>query len=125
MHVSCQLDRLDIPVNIGYGVDNSIYECIVELTTPWLVCIFCAMIQRNLKPAIGSFFLFGPRGTGKSFWLKNTYAENMVYVDLLAAQTFNRLSADPQRLAEYLPAKPNGPVVVDEIQKVWVIAHSL
>jgi predicted AAA+ superfamily ATPase len=76
------------------------------------------MIQRNLKPAIGSFFLFGPRGTGKSFWLKKTYADNMVYVDLLAAQTFNRLSADPQRLAEYLPAKPNGPVVVDEIQKV-------
>jgi predicted AAA+ superfamily ATPase len=42
----------------------------------------------------------------------------MVYVDLLAAQTFNRLSADPQRLAEYLPAEMRGPVVIDEIQKV-------
>ncbi|MBN2301461.1 MAG: ATP-binding protein [Lentisphaerae bacterium] len=76
------------------------------------------MIQRNLKPLSGSFFLFGPRGTGKSYWLKNTYAENMAYIDLLAAQTFNRLSADPQRLNEYLPAKLDGPVVIDEIEKV-------
>lgn len=76
------------------------------------------MIQRNLKPLSGSVFLFGPRGTGKSYWLKNTYAAKMAYVDLLQAQSFNRLSADPQRLAEYIPMKLDGPIVIDEIQKV-------
>jgi uncharacterized protein len=76
------------------------------------------MIERNLKPTTGNFFLFGPRGTGKSYWLKKTYATSMAYVDLLEAQSFNRLSADPQRLAEYIPSDLNGPIVIDEIQKV-------
>lgn len=76
------------------------------------------MIHRNLTPVSGSFFLFGPRGTGKSCWLKNTYAGNMAYIDLLKAQVFNRLSADPQRLNEYIPEELDGPVVIDEIQKI-------
>jgi predicted AAA+ superfamily ATPase len=42
----------------------------------------------------------------------------MAYIDLLKAQAFNRLSADPQRLNEYIPAELDGPVVIDEIQKV-------
>lgn len=76
------------------------------------------MIERKLNPVTGNFFLFGPRGTGKSYWLKNTYATSMAYVDLLEAQSFNRLSADPQRLSEYIPSNLNGPIVIDEIQKV-------
>lgn len=62
--------------------------------------------------------MFGPRGTGKSYWLKKTYAASMAYVDLLKAQLYNRLSADPQRLSEYIPDGFMGPVVIDEIQKV-------
>ncbi len=99
---SCKLHK-----SLNYGVDVSI-----------IVDILFLMIQRNLKPLSGSVFLFGPRGTGKSYWLKNTYAASMAYVDLLKAQLYNRLSADPQRLLAYIPDGFTGPVVIDEIQKV-------
>lgn len=76
------------------------------------------MINRNTAFPRGSFFLFGPRGSGKSYWLKNVYAENMAYVDLLESRVFNRLSADPQRLTEYIPEGHASPVIIDEIQKI-------
>ena len=76
------------------------------------------MIDRSIRFPSGSFFLFGPRGSGKSYWLKNTYAGVSAYIDLLEARVFNRLSADPQRLIEYIPNGHSGPVIVDEIQKI-------
>jgi len=76
------------------------------------------MIKRNCSFPRNSFFLFGPRGSGKSYWLKNEYAEAAAYIDLLQARVFNRLSADPQRLAESIPEEYAGPVIIDEIQKV-------
>ena len=76
------------------------------------------MINRNIAFPGGSFFFFGPRGSGKSYWLRNAYAEDMAYIDLLESRVFNRLSADPQRLAEYIPDGHAGPVIVDEIQKI-------
>jgi predicted AAA+ superfamily ATPase len=39
-------------------------------------------IKRLLKAPDRSFFLFGPRGVGKTTWLKNVLAE-AVYFDLL------------------------------------------
>ncbi len=76
------------------------------------------MIKRRIGFPEGSFFLFGPRGTGKSYWLRSAYAEEMVYIDLLESRISNRLSADPQRLVEYIPSGFSGPVILDEIQKV-------
>ncbi len=31
------------------------------------------IFPRILRPPKGSFFLFGPRGTGKSTWLRTTF----------------------------------------------------
>jgi len=76
------------------------------------------MIKRNCSFPRSSFFLFGPRGSGKSYWLRNEHAESSAYIDLLQARVFNRLSADPQRLAEFIPEQHAGPVIIDEIQKV-------
>jgi predicted AAA+ superfamily ATPase len=76
------------------------------------------MINRNITFPCGSFFLFGPRGSGKSYWLHNAYANDMAYIDLLESRVFNRLSADPQRLSEYIPDGQTDPVIVDEIQKI-------
>jgi len=76
------------------------------------------MIGRNITFPDGSFFLFGPRGSGKSCWLHNAYANDMAYIDLLESRVFNRLSADPQRLSEYIPDGQTDPVIVDEIQKI-------
>ncbi len=47
-----------------------------------------------LKAPSDSFFLFGPRGTGKSTWLQSEI-EAALYVDLLESDRFLELSAEP------------------------------
>jgi replication-associated recombination protein RarA len=43
------------------------------------------MYSRLLKPSHNkSFFLFGPRGTGKTTWVKTNFP-NALYLDLLEA----------------------------------------
>ncbi len=71
---------------------------------------------RFLQDPRQSFFLFGPRGTGKSTWMKNTL-ENAVYIDLLDAEVFRAYSSRPERLKEVAEAqKPGTTIVLDEIQ---------
>lgn len=76
------------------------------------------MYARNIVMDPGmSCFLLGPRGTGKTYWLRHRFP-NATFVDLLEAQYFNALSADPGRLSQYLPRKTDEWVVIDEIQKL-------
>ncbi len=76
------------------------------------------MYSRLLKPPENkSFFLFGPRGTGKTTWVRNTFP-GAVYVDLLEAEIFNDLLANPQRLENFIPPRFSDFIVIDEIQKV-------
>jgi predicted AAA+ superfamily ATPase len=64
------------------------------------------------------YFLFGPRGTGKSTWLRETYPAAL-WVDLLAPEAQRLYSARPERLRELVDGNPEKTVVVlDEIQKV-------
>ncbi|MCY4574796.1 MAG: AAA family ATPase [Gemmatimonadetes bacterium] len=76
----------------------------------------------------GSFFLFGPRGTGKTTWLRSVLPGALV-VDLLKSEEYRRLSARPERLAERVRGAPTGSdVVIDEIQRVpelLNVVHSL
>ena len=44
-----------------------------------------------------SCFLFGPRGTGKSTWLRHCLPDSL-YLDLLDPSLHRRLSARPERL---------------------------
>jgi predicted AAA+ superfamily ATPase len=75
-------------------------------------------IDRFFDPPNSSFFLFGPRGTGKSTLVKQRFARAL-YVDLLQPDTFRTFSASPERLRELLLADPGiVEVIVDEIQKV-------
>ena len=64
-------------------------------------------------------FLFGPRQTGKSYWLRKTFPKAMYY-DLLRADLFMPLSRAPHRLREEILAKSKKPqlVIIDEIQKI-------
>ena len=65
-----------------------------------------------------SFFLFGPRGTGKSTWLRQNYSD-AVFVDLLAPEVYRAYSARPERLRELAEAQqPGQTIVVGEIQKL-------
>ncbi|NOX45342.1 MAG: ATP-binding protein [Chlorobi bacterium] len=66
-----------------------------------------------------SYFLFGPRGTGKSTWLKMRYTKDVLYIDLLSPELFRLYTARPERLNELIEGNPDkGIVIIDEIQKV-------
>ena len=64
-----------------------------------------------------SYFIFGPRGTGKSSWLKSKFDEH-VYIDLLDADNFIKLQGDPKALSHYIPANYQGWIIIDEVQKI-------
>ncbi len=76
-----------------------------------------AVVPRVFRDPGVSFFLFGPRGTGKSTWLRARFPD-AVWVDLLEPDTLRRFAARPERLWELVAgAKGARVVVVDEIQK--------
>jgi predicted AAA+ superfamily ATPase len=73
---------------------------------------------RFFKDTTESFFLFGPRGTGKSTWVKHHLKDALV-IDLLAPEVFRAHSARAERLREVAEAQPPGKtIVIDEIQKL-------
>jgi len=71
-------------------------------------------------PAAGSetFFLWGPRQTGKTTLLRKTYP-NAFWVDLLKSEEYRRYLQNPERLRQELNAATSvRQVVIDEVQKV-------
>ena len=75
-------------------------------------------IPRNLKTLSSSFFLFGPRGTGKSTWLRQHFPEAL-WIDFLDPREQRIFRAHPEHLLERLMGDPERTlVVIDEIQKV-------
>lgn len=87
-----------------------------------------AAVGRFLQDPGASYFLFGPRGTGKSTWLKEQYPGAAV-VDFLDPETQRRFLARPERLRDVVAALPEpGVVVIDEIQRapaVLGVVHQL
>ena len=79
------------------------------------------MFKRALRlPTAGSetFFLWGPRQTGKTTLLRETYPQAF-WIDLLKSEEYRRYLQNPERIREEMSA-PNTvrQVVIDEIQKV-------
>ena len=62
-----------------------------------------------------SHFLFGARGTGKSWLIRHSLLEQANYIDLLHTDTFLTLEANPSRLEEMVDKQW---VVIDEIQRI-------
>jgi uncharacterized protein len=76
------------------------------------------MFKRILEVPEQSFFLFGPRGAGKSTWLKSMMPEAHV-IDLLSEATYHRLLSNPGQFANELRPIPAGSwVIVDEVQRL-------
>lgn len=76
------------------------------------------MLKRILRVPEQSFFLMGPRGSGKSTWLRATFSDAHVF-DLLSEETYQRLLARPGSFADELRAVPEEQwVIVDEIQRL-------
>jgi len=86
------------------------------------------VIDRFFTPPRGSFFVFGPRGTGKSLWLRRRFPEAF-FVDLLDPATARELAARPERLREWIDAARGArEVVIDEVQRapeLLTVVHAL
>ena len=94
------------------------------------------MFERNLvlpEPGTESFFLWGPRQTGKSTLLRRTYPAAR-WIDLLKSEEFRRYVARPESLREEIQAAGadrKQQIVIDEIQKApallnevhWLMEH--
>lgn len=70
-----------------------------------------------------SFFLFGPRQTGKTFWIRHSLGEVKRY-DLLDTAVYLNLSRNPSRIAQELSPKDRL-VVIDEIQRLPILLNEV
>jgi len=85
------------------------------------------MFTRKLSLPNQSFFLFGPRGTGKSSWLKKTLPDACWY-DLLLEREYLKLLSSPDILIQEVAAlveKGNLWVVIDGIQRLPKLLNSV
>lgn len=85
-------------------------------------------IHRHFKAPKESFFLFGPRGTGKSSWVREAFPDAL-WLDLLEPDAHRAYASRPERLRDLVAGNPSQRVVVlDEVQKVpelLSVVHSL
>jgi uncharacterized protein len=82
------------------------------------------MYTRYLQLPKSSFFLFGPRGTGKSTWLKQSLGKALWY-DLLQESTYLKFLNDPDLLSREVQSQESTWVVVDEIQRVPSLLNAI
>ncbi len=81
------------------------------------------MIKRRLKlPHSGkeSFFLWGPRQTGKTTLLRDRYPDCR-WLDLLKSEEYVHYSTRPERLRQEIESEgrdPSKQIVIDEVQRV-------
>ncbi len=75
------------------------------------------MFSRLLTPPPSSFFLFGPRGAGKTAWCQARLPD-AITIDLLRSDVYTTLLGNPSALETFIPADYQGWVVIDEVQKV-------
>lgn len=82
-------------------------------------------IKRLFVAPDDSFFIFGPRGTGKSTWLKKTFSDAYL-IDLLDDRTYRQFIAKPERIVQLVEAHPKTKrFIVDEVQKVPTLLNSI
>lgn len=83
------------------------------------------MYSRFLTLPKRSFFLFGPRGTGKTTWL-HTNLEHALVVNLLLSKELISLTRDPDLLRKkVLAISENQWVVIDEIQLLPILLNEV
>lgn len=82
------------------------------------------IFKRELKVPEKSFFLFGPRGTGKSTWLEESYP-GALYVDLLKNKTYLELFRNPEILTQMIEGINPEWVIIDEIQRLPILLNEV
>jgi predicted AAA+ superfamily ATPase len=76
-----------------------------------------AKYSRSFQAPKQSFFLFGPRGTGKSTWLVQNL-KNALYLNLLKSSDYLPLMKNPSLLRDQVLGSESHWIVIDEIQKI-------
>lgn len=74
-------------------------------------------IPRIVNPPKSSYFLLGPRGTGKSTWLSHQYP-HAKRIDFLLGEEERRYSAYPERIRDVVESLP------DQATLIVVLAHT-
>ena len=83
------------------------------------------MYARQYAVPERSFFLFGPRGTGKTTWLRQVLPDAL-WFDLLRTRTFLELTRQPDSFRQQVLARAKGSwVVVDEIQRLPILLNEV
>lgn len=85
--------------------------------------MFERLIEKPLESG-KSFFLFGPRGTGKTTWLKR-HLPRALFVNLLQSEFYNRLSANPGHLRDLIPPDHTDRVIIDEVQRIPALLNEV
>lgn len=85
--------------------------------------IISRMLEKPLMQR-KSFFLLGPRATGKTAWLKHQLPK-AIYIDLLNMETYAYLQANPHRLTELIPNDYQDWIIIDEIQKIPALLNEV
>ncbi|SPD72459.1 conserved hypothetical protein [uncultured Desulfobacterium sp.] len=81
--------------------------------------------ERYFNAPSDSFFIFGPRGTGKSTWLKKKFPDAYL-IDLLDDSTFRNYVAHPDRIKQIVKANPQTRrYIIDEVQKAPALLDSV
>jgi uncharacterized protein len=88
------------------------------------------MYQRTLNIANllkkKSFFLFGPRATGKSFLIRQQFPRDTTVLNLLDGYIYNTLSGNPHEITGLIKAYPDRKIVViDEVQRVPALLNEV
>jgi predicted AAA+ superfamily ATPase len=84
-----------------------------------------AMFTRRYVAPDHTFFLFGPRGTGKTTWLKQVLPDAL-WFDLLRTQVVLGLSREPDSFRQQVEALPRGRwVVLDEVQRMPALLNEV
>jgi predicted AAA+ superfamily ATPase len=78
-------------------------------------------IDQHMK---SSAFLFGPRGTGKTAWIKATFRDGL-YFDLLNDDLYTEFLARPTRLSDHIPSDFKDWIILDEVQKIPSILNEV
>ena len=91
--------------------------------TPNTPFMFERLIKKPLESR-KSFFLFGPRGTGKTTWLKH-HLPDALFINLLQSEFYNRLSANPGHLRELIPPRHEERVIIDEVQRIPALLNEV
>ena len=78
------------------------------------------LIKRFFSPPKQSYFLFGPRGTGKSTLIRQLYPQAL-WIDFLLPDLERKYYAHPEYILDVLNGQPTNNskiVVIDEVQRV-------